>query len=631
MRYLLCGALRSGARLCRGWFSIPFLFFVAIMPALSETNSWTKPTSGFWEEQAYWSLGVLPNSSQSILITNSNWKAVGITPFTAINFASSMTVGSVTVRGAWDTMNTLLLQYVGTNVPLTVLNGIVVADMARILNFDSALIVQGGTIVVTNAQTVQDGGLIRTTNAPLYLQNADYHLTNGLFEGGSVWIGPAASARFNQYGGTATIADLRFGHSAGGGFGGGGTYALYGGDLNLPGGLTILGDNSSTSAYFQAGGTNRTSNIYVEPGFLGLSPAFTLNGGLLADNNVDLIGDDFGGITLVQNGGTHLISNILHVAGGARHGGPRSSAYVLNGGTLSAHNIDLDGFWGDALLIQTNGITHADEIDSHGYYIFSTDLSLSGGTLTASNLFSRNGSYIGQSGGVLVVSNLLSFAGSRDTGGSTKYSQYTFLGGTLTASNINVGGDWIIGDAGAPRITNPGTCTLSRTLQISNAVEQLGRFILAADATIDLAGSASRLSFANSSGQAWADGTTLIVANWNGNAAGGGPEQLKFGTSQSGLTPNQLRQIQFRAGSSSNLFSAKILSTGEVVPDHLLGPKVGFSKQANNLVLTWPSGWTLQNATNVAGPYVDTSGATSPYSYSTTLRPQQFFRLRQQP
>src|SRR4030095_13089296 len=116
----------------------------------------------------------------------------------------------------------------------------------------------------------------------------------------------------------------------------------------------------------------------------------------------------------------------------------------------------------------------------------------------------------------------------------------------------------------------------------------------------------------------------LVVANWNGNPSGGGAEQLKFGTSQSGLTTQQLSQIQFQTG--SNFYSAKILNTGELVPDRLTSPKVTFSKQGNNLVLTWPSGWTLQNATNVIGPYFDISGATSPYTYDTTLRPQQFFR-----
>jgi hypothetical protein len=118
------------------------------------------------------------------------------------------------------------------------------------------------------------------------------------------------------------------------------------------------------------------------------------------------------------------------------------------------------------------------------------------------------------------------------------------------------------------------------------------------------------------------------VINWNGNPSGGGAEQLKFGTNQSGLTPAQLSQIRFRVDGSTNLYSAKILNTGEVVPDQVISPSVAFSKQGNNLVLTWPSGWSLQSATNVLGPYADVPAATSPYT-NTTFQPQRFFRLRQ--
>jgi hypothetical protein len=88
-----------------------------------------------------------------------------------------------------------------------------------------------------------------------------------------------------------------------------------------------------------------------------------------------------------------------------------------------------------------------------------------------------------------------------------------------------------------------------------------------------------------------------------------------------------LSQIRFRIG--SELYTANILSTGEVVPDQLTTPSLTFSTQGNNLVLTWSSGWSLQSATNALGPYSDVPEATSPYTIDTTLEPQRFFRLRQ--
>jgi len=626
MRTPICRSAGMGRAVC----------FVASVMAFNLTsvsaqvNSWINPMSGNWDQASSWSLDALPGSSQSVMITNSLWKAVAINPSTPINFPDSMTVSSLTIRGASDTENTLLLNYFGTAVPLTVLNGVTLQDGAQILNFNSGLVVQGGTITVTNSQINQDGGFVRTTDAPLNLNNSRYDLTNGVFEAGSVWVGAPVLSYFNQYGGSAVIENLTLGVGGPGGAHGG-AYALYGGTLDLPGGLKLFGDDGSAASYLQEGGTNRTSQVMIEPGLFGISPDFKLNGGLLVDNDVSIDADDFGSVTLNQNGGTHVVTNLLTIAGAAGsltevHPG----TYSLNGGTLSAGAIVLASRSGDARFIQTNGTTQAGQIQADGYWIWKSDLTLSGGTLNCSNLSLTNGANIHQYSGALVISNSIDFGGYREPG--TKiYSRYEFFGGTLAASNISVGGDWIIGDSnGTNRISNPGSCTLSHMLQIGNAVEQLGRFILAGDATIDLAGSASRLSFANSSSETWAGDAMLVLVNWNGNPSGGGAEKLKFGTDQSGLSPGELSQIRFRLDSSTNLYPAKILNTGEVVPD-AIAPFVGFSKQGSNLVLNWPPGWSLQTATNVTGPYIDVPGATSPHTNDMTLDPHRFFRLSEQP
>jgi hypothetical protein len=589
-------------------------------------NSWINPASGNWDDASSWSLGVLPASSQSVMITNTNWKAVAINPSTPTNFPGSMTVSNLTIRGSTNTENTLLLNFFGTALPLTVLNGLTVADDAKIVDFNSSLVVQSGTIIVTNSQIIQDGGFIRATNAPMYLQNAVYNLTNGVFEAGIVQLGFPTTAQFNQYGGTALISDLEFGRNVASA---GGAYSLYGGELDLPNGLTLEGGNNSSSSYLQAGGTNRTTNVLLEGGIFGPAPDFMLNGGLLADNNVSVIADNFGTPTINQNGGSHIVTNVLNIAGSAASSTEiHPGTYRLNNGTLSAGTIILAGSAGDAEFVQTNGTTHAGQIQANGYWIYKSDLTLSGGSLTASNLSFTDGANIHQYAGALVVSNSLAFAGYREPGPKL-YSRYELFGGTLSVSNISVGGDWIIGDSSTNRISNPGTCILSHTLVISNAVEQLGRFILASNATIDLAGNASRLSFAKSSAETWAGGATLAVLDWNGNVSGGGAEQLRFGTDSSGLTPMQLSQIQFHLSNSTNVYSAKILNTGEVVPDQALGATIGFTQSGHNFVLTWPSGWTLQTATNVPGPYVDVPGATSPYTNDTTVDRQRFFRLRQ--
>jgi hypothetical protein len=597
--------------------------------ASAQVNSWINPVSGNWDQVTNWSQGVLPNSSQSVMITNVGFKAVAINPSTAINFSNSMTVSNLTLRGATNAYNLLLLNFFGgTGIPLIVLNGLTVDNNAQILNLNSGLIVQSGTITVTNAEINQDGGFVRTTNSQMYLQNATYNLTNGDFAGGTVSIGiPGAAASFNQYGGNAVIANLQFSFT-----GSHSTYALYGGNLNLPGGLNLFGENNSMSTYLQNGGTNRTPIVFMEASTFGIGPSLTLNGGLLADGNVQLMGDRFGSVAIEQNGGTHIVTNTLSLIGGAQNtSNIKPAEYHLNGGTLSAGTIDVNGNQGDANFIQSSGTASAGTFTVHsvGFMAsFNSSATLSGGMLSCSNFTLDDGhGSLNQSGGALVVSNLLTIGGFRDLAVKF-YGHYTFTGGTLTASNINITGDWIIGDGSTNRISNPGFISLSHTLQIGNAVEQLGRFILASNATINLAGSASRLSFANSSSATWNGAATLVVTNWNGNPSGGGAEQLKFGTSASGLTAAQLNQIRFQI--SSNLFSAKILGTGEVVPDQAIGTSLTFSKQGSNLMLTWPSGWTLQSATDVRGPYLDVEGATSPYTVDTTVGSQGFFRLLQQ-
>src|ERR1043166_1974633 len=170
------------------------LFIFTVLGVLSAAraqviNNWIKPGSGDWQDQTAWSLGVLPNSSQSVMITNSGWKAVAINPSTPVNFPGSMTVSNLTIRGATNTENVLLLNYFGTAVPLTVLNGLTLQDDGRIVNFNSGLVVQGGTFLVTNSTIIQDGGFVRATNGPMTLSNSEYDVTNGVFEAGTVALG----------------------------------------------------------------------------------------------------------------------------------------------------------------------------------------------------------------------------------------------------------------------------------------------------------------------------------------------------------------------------------------------------------------------------------------------------------
>jgi hypothetical protein len=119
-----------------------------------------------------------------------------------------------------------------------------------------------------------------------------------------------------------------------------------------------------------------------------------------------------------------------------------------------------------------------------------------------------------------------------------------------------------------------------------------------------------------------------VVTNWNGSANGGGSDQLLFGNNSSGLTPAQLSQIVFvnPAGSPAGNYPANILPSGEVVP--LPNPLFSWQMMKGQLVMSWAGQPTLQTSTNVTGPYVDLTNASSPYTNSSSQGPYRFFRLR---
>lgn len=78
----------------------------------------------------------------------------------------------------------------------------------------------------------------------------------------------------------------------------------------------------------------------------------------------------------------------------------------------------------------------------------------------------------------------------------------------------------------------------------------------------------SVVRFADSSEVSWKFGVGLVVENWSGSPEGGGQQQIIFGNNASALNEQQIGLIQFHnpAGLPPGMYSARILSTGEIVP-----------------------------------------------------------------
>ena len=118
----------------------------------------------------------------------------------------------------------------------------------------------------------------------------------------------------------------------------------------------------------------------------------------------------------------------------------------------------------------------------------------------------------------------------------------------------------------ANRINDAATVTMSAgTFKTDGFSETVGAFTLSGTATIDLGAGASILQLANSSANTWSGG--LSITNWSGLEAGGGTDQIFFGTDATGLTSGQIALVSFLnpAGFAAGTYGATQLSTGELV------------------------------------------------------------------
>lgn len=187
-------------------FLLVVIMVQSLWPAvgIGQTNSWTKPTSGYWEEP-YWSLGVLPDSTQMVEITNAGWKAVAIGASTIQTAPGSLTVRALDLYADNDSAITLMLNYAGTAVPLHVLENLTIRRNAVLLNLYSGLQVdgnlemQGGEGLYRSCEVDQEFGFTSVAGRLNVDGHSSYNLTNGLLHAGGMAVGITDSAVFRQY------------------------------------------------------------------------------------------------------------------------------------------------------------------------------------------------------------------------------------------------------------------------------------------------------------------------------------------------------------------------------------------------------------------------------------------------
>src|SRR5581483_4539282 len=293
------------------------------LTASAQVNSWINPASGSWDDSSSWSLGVLPDSSQSVMITNAGWKAVSIQPSAASDFPQTLAVNSVTIASPTNSANTLLLNFIGAGNPLVIgvdtnnPGSLAIDSNSAMAMFSSGLIVNNA-LGATNSRLGEfevDGSFAQSDGSEVVAGFLDltgkYGLTNGML----FVVNEFINGTFNQQGGTNVGAlDLESAN---------GDYELFDGSVQ---GTVIL----RAGTFNQSGGTNTAGLI------TGYRGTYNLTRGLLQPGDL-VIGSppqnflQFAGGGIEQTGGALDAGNVSMVFG----------FYDLRGGTLSAQSLTL--------------------------------------------------------------------------------------------------------------------------------------------------------------------------------------------------------------------------------------------------------------------------------------------------
>lgn len=623
-------------------------------------NNWTNRSSARWESSS-WSLGVLPAAGQTVNITNDGYKAVDIDSVTFAGFPDSLTISNLAVSAPTNALSTLLLNYAGTATPLKVLDGCVIGTNGTLENLESRFEVDctnGGELLVDGGTFVQAGGQA-VVNGPVWvINNGSLNETNGNLTLGEVKIGSAGdfSGTFIQDGGSIAAQRIDVSGFSLTPFEEGG-YELVSGVLYAIGGTQCSG---AGPGFRQFGGTNY-GNITATEGYYAL-----LSG--MAQGNVLTAASPDGNATLFDQEGGVLDMQFINISGGSNWPpqlGPWFSGGSVHCGTLNiggnarvelrgadffvTNNFDLHGMefivgdqglliehaacelWAGSLHLPSMSLGQyalfdemgGSNVIGGGLSMFGGQYSLSGGELETTYTGVGAAATFAHGGGQHLVQGVLSIAGTyalngaRPQGGCNLVCQGLYLRGELMMTLFFNGRYY----DPAATFTNIGLLNLGGTISTQLPEAEAGQVQLATNATIAFtAGFPAVLRFDNSSAVTWTSGARLSITNWSSSM------HLYMGNDISGLSASQLQQVRFAnpGGFAPGMYPAQILATGEIVPAQR--PILGAARMPGAMVLSWSGNYRLLSATNPAGPYVNISGASSPWTNFFSQR-GQFFEL----
>jgi autotransporter-associated beta strand protein len=273
-----------------------------------------------------------------------------------------------------------------------------------------------------------------------------------------------------------------------------------------------------------------------------LTGAVTKSGpGLLTLSNVS---NGYALGTYVNGGTTDIVADLSL---GAAPGSFTAGNVVMNGGALQlASSFNLSANRG--ITLNSNGGTFDTQSFSSTY----------SGIISGAGAFTKAGS------GTLTLNNSNTYTGATTVNGTL------IVSGALTGTpSVTVNGTLQLSAVNA--LNSAARLTLnSGVLNALNNPQTLADLTSTGASTLDLGigSTAAILNFANSSADAWTG--TLTIRDWNGNAAGAGPDEIFFGSTSSGLTGGQVADITFlnpiiNGVAETGSYSATLLGDGELV------------------------------------------------------------------
>ncbi len=523
-----------------------------VLPRCSQaqTNSWTYPSGGYWDDFRNWSLGVRPASPQCVLITNAPTKLVTADSYTSSNYPASLTITSLTLSATGGLTNTLFLSNAGTTTPLSIQ--------------DSLAILSGGAFLMTNS-SLQVGG----TNGGSFVLEGTAALSGTNSFSGGVYIGLSTNSSGSLFMASGQMAFTN-GYKVIGFFGSGqallanGTLQA-GDDQSLPNGV-FLGLNSGSQGVLSIGGGKFVSPDHLCLGeYAGSTGALWITGGqlILTNNYLTTVGDAGAGQLVLSNGQLMASSMIvatgpgslgaLTVAGGTAtlSGGLvvgdglfATGAVFITGGQLTVTNQNMViGSYGAGQMTVSNGLLLAQAMNvgnSTGPFVTNQTatwvglLTIAGGTTAVSSniiagVFSNANAVIQVTGGNLTVTN-------QSATGQLVISQrghglFSQGGGAVTVDRLTVASgsasNFLSGDFGSSTnvvtIAGVGQAILSngqlfaRTMEVGLGISSQGTLTVTGG-SISVTSNAVAGVMSNAVGVIQVGGGNLFVTNQTGTA-----------------------------------------------------------------------------------------------------------------